>query len=142
MTARLLLDSNVVIRHINGTIDATSLYAAADTVYISPIVLGECLAGLRHTNRDRNRRAKLEMLLSFSNVAVPPLTAATADHYARLWQYLTDTGRRIPSNDIWIAAHAMELAATLVTADRHFDAIPNLPVLIAPAPPSRATGAP
>ena len=133
MTA-LLLDSNVVIRHINGTRDGSALFAGADAVYLSPVVLGECLAGLRNTNRDRNRRAKLELLLSFSNVAVPPLAAATATHYARLWQYLTDTGRPIPANDIWIAAHAMELAATLVTADRHFDAIPNLPVILVPAP--------
>ena len=131
MTA-LLLDSNVVIRHINGTRDGSALFAGADAVYLSPVVLGECLAGLRNTNRDRNRRAKLELLLSCSNVAVPPLTAATATHYARLWQYLTDTGRPIPANDIWIAAHAMELAATLVTADRHFDAIPNLSVILAP----------
>lgn len=133
MTA-LLLDSNVVIRHINGTRDGSALFAGADSVYISPIVLGECLAGLRNTHRDHNRRSKLDMLLAFSNVSVPPLTATTAAHYARLWQYLTDTGRRIPANDIWIAAHAMELAATLVTANRHFDAIPNLPVILAPAP--------
>lgn len=134
MTVRLLLDSNVVIRTINGTRDDTPLFAGADNVYLSPVVLGECLAGLYNTRRDRNRRAKLELILSFSNVAVPPLTAATAEHYARLWQYLTATGRRIPANDIWIAAHAMELAATLVTADRHFDAIPNLSVLLASEP--------
>ncbi|MBQ7667054.1 MAG: PIN domain-containing protein, partial [Kiritimatiellae bacterium] len=47
----------------------------------------------------------------------------------RIWQRLSAAGNRIPTNDIWIAAHALELGATLVTTDPHFKAIPLLDVL-------------
>lgn len=134
MTTTYLVDTNVLIDMANGKCPLTALVAKADRVLISPIVQGEYMAGVRHGDRHGAKKRAYDRFLALSNVSVPPLTATTADHYARLWQYLTDTGRRIPSNDIWIAAHAMELAATLVTADRHFDAIPNLPVLFAPAP--------
>ena len=127
---RLLLDSIIVIRFMNGDCEEYRRFADADAIYFSPVVLGECLAGLRDNRRDRNRREKLFRILSLPNVSIPALTAATADRYARLWQFLSDSGHRIPANDIWIAAHALELSATLVTADRHFSAIPTLPLLL------------
>ena len=134
MTETYLIDTNVLIDMANGKCPLAPLVARADRVYISPIVHGEYLAGIRRGDRHGAKQRSFDKFIALSNVAVPPLTGATAAHYARLWQYLTDTGRRIPANDIWIAAHAMELAATLVTADRHFDAIPNLSVILAPAP--------
>ncbi len=42
---------------------------------------------------------------------------------------LSHPGKRIPTNDIWIAAHTLELNATLVTADPHFKEIPLLDLL-------------
>ncbi len=35
-------------------------------------------------------------------------------------------GTPLPINDVWIAAHAMEVGATLVTFDAHFDAVKGL----------------
>ena len=35
-------------------------------------------------------------------------------------------GRPIPTNDIWIAAHAMETGADLVSADRHFEHVDGI----------------
>ena len=43
----------------------------------------------------------------------------TADHYARIAAALRPKGRPIPTNDVWIAAHAMETGADLVSADGH-----------------------
>ena len=37
----------------------------------------------------------------------------------------------IPLGDIWIAASAMQHGATILTKDKHFAAIPVLPVVIA-----------
>jgi predicted nucleic acid-binding protein len=34
--------------------------------------------------------------------------------------------RKIPTNDIWIAAYTMELGAELITFDRHFENIKGL----------------
>jgi tRNA(fMet)-specific endonuclease VapC len=129
MKYTLLLDSNVVIEAINGDCPAFDRFGRAEFVYFSPIVLGECRAGLRDSRKDRNRLQKLNELISLPNAVCPPLTAATSVSYASIWQYLRDVGRPIPFSDIWIAAHTMELGATLVTRDVHFDGIPGLRVL-------------
>ena len=126
-----LLDTNVLIDMANGSDRFNDRISRASRVLVSPIVHGEFMAGIRNTARCRTRKRSYEIFLSLPNVVRTPLTDATADNYGKLWQFLSDTGRRIPPNDIWIAAHAMELGATLVTTDRHFDDIPNLDVLYA-----------
>ncbi len=35
-------------------------------------------------------------------------------------------GRRIPTNDLWIAAHAMETGADLVSAAHHFEHVDGI----------------
>ena len=32
----------------------------------------------------------------------------------------------LPTNDVWIAAHAMETGADLVSADRHFEVVDGI----------------
>jgi predicted nucleic acid-binding protein len=130
MTGPCLIDTNVLIDMANGKSPLGERIARTHRVYISPIVHGEFLAGIRAGDRHRAKQRSYDILLSLPNVSIPALTAATADRYARLWQFLSDSGHRIPANDIWIAAHALELSATLVTADRHFSAIPTLPLLL------------
>ena len=55
------------------------------------------------------------------------MSLATADRYARVAdRRFGARGRPIPTNDIWIAAHAMETGADLVSYDRHFDHVEGL----------------
>ena len=46
--------------------------------------------------------------------------------HSRIAVNLRRKGRPIPTNDIWIAAHAMESGADLVSADRHFEEVDGL----------------
>jgi predicted nucleic acid-binding protein len=46
---------------------------------------------------------------------------------------LRKKGRPIPTNDIWIAAHAIETGADLISSDPHFDQIDDLPWIAFPA---------
>ena len=55
-----------------------------------------------------------------------PITMVTADRYARIATRLREKGTPIPSNDIWIAAHAMETGADLVSFDLHFAQVDGL----------------
>lgn len=57
---------------------------------------------------------------------VQPVTRTTADRFGRLAADLHKAGTPIPSNDIWIAAHAFETGAEFVTFDRHFESIRGL----------------
>lgn len=50
----------------------------------------------------------------------------TAERFALIQRILQDSGRPIPTNDMWIAASAMEHGLRLVTADVHYKAIPMI----------------
>ena len=46
--------------------------------------------------------------------------------YSRIAASLRAKGRPLPTNDVWIAAHAMETGADLVSADRHFEHVDGI----------------
>jgi predicted nucleic acid-binding protein len=50
----------------------------------------------------------------------------TADRYAEVRGELKQSGRPIPSNDLWIAALARQHALPLLSRDEHFDSVPGL----------------
>ena len=55
------------------------------------------------------------------------MTRATADRFGRVAAALRKAGTPIPTNDIWIAAHAFETGAELIGFDRHFGKVRGLP---------------
>ena len=54
--------------------------------------------------------------------------SATAEQYATIFTLLRTTGTPMPTNDMWIAASAMQHALRLFTFDAHFRNIPGLPI--------------
>ena len=59
----------------------------------------------------------------FDILAVTEETAAT---YAALRVALKRAGSPIPTNDAWIAALALQHRRSVLSRDRHFDAVPGL----------------
>jgi predicted nucleic acid-binding protein len=57
------------------------------------------------------------------------VTTDIAERYGILISQLTRQGTPIPTNDIWIAAAALETGSRLVTYDSHFEHIHGLIVL-------------
>jgi tRNA(fMet)-specific endonuclease VapC len=55
-----------------------------------------------------------------------PVSYTTADRFGRIAALLRKKGAPLPSNDIWIAAHAIESGAELLSFDRHFANIEGL----------------
>lgn len=87
---------------------------------------GWCFYGFRHGPRyERNARG-LRAFIDNPYVSVVPVGATTADRYSRIAGSLRVKGRPIPTNDVWIAAHAMETGADLVSADRHFEHVDRI----------------
>ena len=66
--------------------------------------------------------AAQELEVSVSTLVGP----VTADRYSRVMTALKAKGRPIPTNDVWIAAHAMETGADLVSADGHFEHVDGI----------------
>ena len=123
---RLLLDSNAYSLYYRGYMQVGELVQNAEEVLLSAIVVGELLAGFRRGSRFEQNMADLNSFLDNPFVSVVPVDSVTADRYARISASLRAKGRPIPTNDIWIAAHAMETGADLVSADRHFEHVDGI----------------
>ena len=123
---RVLLDSNAYSEFMRGNSHAGEIVRAAEEILISAIVLGEQLYGFRHGPRLGQNLAELRSFLERPYVSFLPVGPVTADRYARIMVSLRAKGRPIPTNDVWIAAHAMESGADLVSADRHFEHVEGI----------------
>jgi tRNA(fMet)-specific endonuclease VapC len=64
----------------------------------------------------------------FAEVSVLPFTEETARTYAALRVSMERTGKSLGPYDMLIAAHALSVGATLVSADRAFRFAPGLAV--------------
>ena len=126
MGVKVLLDANAYSYYANGGEELASIVASADEVMISAIVLGELLAGFRQGSRFNRNVVSLQAFLASPRVSVASVGAATAERYGEIAAALRAKGRPIPANDIWIAAHAMETGADLVSADAHFAHVDGL----------------
>jgi tRNA(fMet)-specific endonuclease VapC len=86
-------------------------------------VLGELVFGFRNGSRFQDNMKELNRFLSHDAIETTTVSDITADRYSRIANQLKRQGTPIPSNDIWIAAQAMEYGAELITLDRHFEKI-------------------
>jgi len=123
---RLLLDTNVLADFFAGDPETVEAFQRAGSLTINTVVLGELLAGFRSGTRATQNRRLLSRFLSSTRVDLVPLGADTAEHYAGIFSQLRQKGRPIPSNDMWVAASALEHGLLLFTRDAHFNEIDGL----------------
>ena len=123
---RILLDSNAYSRLMRGDEQAATVVRDATEILMSAVVVGELLYGFRSGSRFDRNATDLRSFLDNPHVSFVPVGPVTADRYSRIAAALRARGSPIPTNDVWIAAHAMETGADLVSADRHFKAVDGI----------------
>ena len=123
---KLLLDANAYSDFMRGQEQVVQHVRSAELLLMSPFVIGELLYGFRNGRHFEKNRVQLDDFLSMSVVEWLPVTLSTSYRYSRIVMDLRRKGRPIPTNDIWIAAHAMESGAELLSRDRHFKEVPGL----------------
>ena len=123
-----LLDTSAYVGFKRGHHEVVSIVRDSDELVFSMVVAGELLFGFRNGTRWQKNLSDLEGFLSDPLVTLLPVTWTTADRFGRIAADLRRAGKPIPSNDIWIAAHAFESGAELVTFDKHFESVPGLAV--------------
>ncbi len=126
MSAKILLDTCAYSELFRGDEKVLDALADAKRVYIPVTVLGELFSGFRNGKQESKNRSELREFLSQPSVRVLQTSVETADIYSSVVEGLRQIGKRIPTNDIWIAAHALDVGAVLITYDRHFDTITGL----------------
>jgi tRNA(fMet)-specific endonuclease VapC len=123
---RLLIDSNRFIDFCAGDDEVIRTLESASLICVPFIVLAEIRAGALVTKRGQNQVRVLQQLLNQIGVRSLHSTDSTTHHYATLYSQLRKAGTPIPTNDIWIAAMAIEHDLILYSRDAHFDHFPNL----------------
>ena len=122
----ILPDTNALVDFLNGDRALSAAIETADRLLVVPIVLGEFFAGLRQDARSRRQDNALANLMEDPAVEYAGFSENTPLFYAKTFQYLKARGTPIPTNDLWIAAFALETGSELLTRDHHFTTIPTL----------------
>jgi tRNA(fMet)-specific endonuclease VapC len=120
------LDTNAYAAFKRGDAEVLAVLRAAPDILVSTIVMGELLAGFAAGSREARNREELAQFIATPRVRLVPVSEVTADSYALIYSQLRRKGKPIPTNDLWIAASALEHGAALLTFDAHFVAIDGL----------------
>jgi len=122
----LLIDSNRFTDFARGNSDVVERFELANRLWMSLIVLGELRGGFAVGTKRHDNEQILEQFLKRSAVKVLILDEETVGHYAVIYSSLRRGGTPIPTNDMWIAALAIQHDLTLDTRDQHFGHVPGL----------------
>jgi tRNA(fMet)-specific endonuclease VapC len=123
---KILLDTNAYVAFKNGKEDAVNLIQLAENIGITVIVLGELLAGFVIGGKEAQNRQELNDFLDSPRVSLLLIDDETTEFYARIFRQLRIDGMPIPTNDLWIAATALQHGYAVFTYDKHFGAVNNL----------------
>ena len=124
-----LLDTNIIselIKHPRGIVFHKIEKVGEEKICTSIIVASELRFGAKKKNSTRLTE-RLEIVLDAINIL--PFTNPGDRYYAEIRNILEKQGQPIGANDLLIAAHALSLNLTVVTANvREFSRISNLKV--------------
>jgi tRNA(fMet)-specific endonuclease VapC len=120
---------SALMRHDRRTRERMAALEPTDELCLSAITRGEILYGLEALPYGQRRAAlTFEADRLFAVIPCVPVAEHVAALYARLKWQLRQAGVALSDNDIWIAATARALNATVVSADRDFQRVVGLPV--------------
>jgi tRNA(fMet)-specific endonuclease VapC len=123
---RVVLDTNRYVDFCRGDPDSQAIIRQAESVFLPFVALAELRAGFRCGMVGRRNEAVLVRFLASPRVSVLYPDEQTTHAYAGLFAQLRAQGTPIPTNDLWIAALAIQHDLLLCSRDAHFDHLPQL----------------
>ena len=131
MALKLVLDINIYSDFAEGLPDVVEILATSgEHLFMPSIVLGELNYGFMKGSRQEFNEKRLRQIISRLKIEIVAVNEHVARKYAIIYSSLVKKGRKIPINDVWIAACCMETGGTLLTRDRHFEAIDQIETII------------
>ncbi len=124
----ILIDTNAYTAFKRGDAAALEVIQRAPQLALPVIVIGELLAGFAAGQKEERNKQELEAFLASARVKVLTIDRQTTNFYARIYASLRAKGQPIPTNDLWIAALALQHNAALFSFDAHFSNITGLQV--------------
>ena len=121
-----MLDSDAYSILMRGNQRVGDIVRSAEEIVVPAVVVGELMYAFRQGQRTEQHVDQLRSFLERPYVSFVPAGPVTADRYARIMDSLRARGIQVPTNRVWVAAHAMETGADLVSADRHYGHIEQI----------------
>lgn len=122
----ILLDTNAYIAFKNNQTQAIEVIRNVRIIGINTIIIGELLGGLMVGSKSDFNRQQLQQFLDSPRIKIFSIDQQTSEYYALIYFQLRKKGRPIPTNDMWIAATAMQHDLSLFTYDNDFKPIDGL----------------
>jgi len=129
MALKLALDTNRYTDLCRGDGESQNIVQLADAVFLPFVVIAELRAGFALGRHGHENERILQRFLAKPGVAPLYPGDATTVVYADLYRQLREQGTPVPTNDLWIAALAVEHNLTLYSRDRHFAHLAQLSVV-------------
>ena len=123
---KILLDTSAYSALFRGNDQVREILQEVVEVAFNPVVLGELMSGFSGGRFEIRNRQLLKEFLDTPRVRVYSIDGDTSERYAAVWLHLRREGTPIPTNDLWIAASAMQHGLTVLTADIHFLKVPQV----------------
>lgn len=120
----MILDTNALSAAADNEPEALKIVAGAESLAVPVIVLGEYRLGIAQSRYRKDYENWLHEWISV--VKVLDVDQQTTGHYATIGLELKRMGKPIPTNDVWIAALCRQHSLSLLSRDRHFDAVAGL----------------
>ena len=121
-----MLDTSAYSAFLRGNQQIKLSLQHADEIFLNPIIIGEVLAGFIMGKKERKNRTILHEFLSSPRVKIVGIDEETSERYGAITNYLRKEGTPIPTNDLWIAASAMQYGFKILTTDKHYLKVPQI----------------
>ena len=121
---RLVPDTNIYCDYAEGvpsTIDTIAEFG--EEIYMPVVVIAELTFGFMKGAKQEDNEKKLQQVIDQLQIDIIDIDKDVARKYALIYLHLVKKGRKIPINDVWIAACCMKIGGTLLTRDSHFKSI-------------------
>ena len=123
---RALPDTNAISGLFAGDEKILHHLAGKERILMSIFVLAELYVGFKGETKENRNREILKNFIARNSVEILNATNETAEIFAVIKSKLRVAGKPIPINDVWIAAHAIEHNAEIISYDKHFASIEGL----------------
>ncbi|BCG65703.1 MAG: tRNA(fMet)-specific endonuclease VapC [Methyloprofundus sp.] len=123
---KVLIDTNIYSHAMRGTEEVVNSLKYIADIGISAISIGELLSGFKAGNKEKINRHELNIFLDSPRVTIYQVDEISAEFYSAILTQLKKQGTPIPTNDIWIAASALQQGVPVYTFDKHFRHIAGL----------------
>jgi len=121
-----MMDTSAYAAFLRGSPGVKEAVQQADEIVFNPVVLGELIAGFLMGRNEKRNRAILKDFLSSPRVIIAEIDEETSERYAVIVHSLRMRGTPIPTNDLWIAASAMQHGLEVLTTDKHYLEVPQI----------------